>query len=119
MDKKELTCICCPMGCRVEVIGTDSGLKVSGNQCKRGEVYAISELTAPTRVLTSTVKTNSKFLSRLPIRTDKPMPKELMFKAMDLLNNVLVEVPVKTGDKVIENMLGTDVNVIASRSLYN
>lgn len=117
MDKNELICISCPMGCHLEAIRTEQGYIVSGNKCKRGEVYAISELTAPTRVLTSTVKTNSNFLSQLPVRTDKPMPKEMMFKAMEALDNIFVEVPIRIGDKIINNLLGTEVNIIASRSI--
>lgn len=117
MDKKELTCISCPIGCHLEVITTDQGLEVTGNQCKRGEAYAISEVTAPTRVFTTTVKVSSNFLRRLPVRTDKPMPKEMMFRAMDILDDLFVEVPVKAGDKIVDNLLGTGVNIIASRSI--
>lgn len=116
MNKRELTCISCPIGCRLEVTTTDQGYIVSGNQCKRGETYGISEVTAPTRALTSTVRTNSNFLRRLPVRTDKPMPKEMMSEAMIIINKVNIEVPIKAGDIIIEKLLGTDVNIIASRS---
>lgn len=117
MNKRELTCISCPIGCCLEVTTTDQGYIVSGNQCKRGETYGISEVTAPSRALTSTVRTNSNVLRRLPVRTDKAMPKEMMYEAMKLINNLNVEVPIKAGDIVIEKLLGTDVNIIASRSI--
>lgn len=117
MDKRELTCISCPIGCSIEVTKTDQNYIVTGNQCKRGETYGISEVTAPTRALTSTVRTNSNVLRRLPVRTDKPMPKELMSEAMEIINNSNVEVPIKLGDIIIERLLGTDVNIIASRSI--
>ena len=40
-----------------------------------------------------------------------------MYEAMKLINNLNVEIPIKAGDIVIEKLLGTDVNIIASRSI--
>lgn len=54
--KTELTCIVCPMGCHLNVEQSEEGFKVEGNTCKRGEKYAVQELTNPTRVITTTVK---------------------------------------------------------------
>ena len=51
---RDLVCIVCPKGCRLRIEQTDDGLQVSGNHCARGAEYAQTELTHPTRVLTST-----------------------------------------------------------------
>ena len=41
MGKKELTCICCPMGCALSVeLEGSNVLTVKGNTCKRGDTYA-------------------------------------------------------------------------------
>lgn len=37
MEEKKLTCICCPMGCQLQVTIRDGQVeKVEGNTCKRG-----------------------------------------------------------------------------------
>ena len=51
---EKLICIACPIGCHLE-IDVEDDYKVTGNQCKRGPIYAKKELTNPTRIVTSTV----------------------------------------------------------------
>ena len=111
---KEFICIECPKGCRLTI---DENLNVTGNTCIRGKKYAINEVTAPKRIITSTVVVNSKIVSRLPVMTENEVPKELMFEIVKELNNVRVEVPVKCRDVIIENVCGTGVNIIATRTL--
>lgn len=49
MEKRELICIGCPMGCPMTVtMENGEVLSVSGNTCKRGDVYARKEVTNPT-----------------------------------------------------------------------
>lgn len=112
---KELICIVCPRGCHLSV--DEENLKVSGNSCPRGEAYGISEVTNPTRVITSTVKIKNTSISRLPVKTDKPISKKLIFKVMELLDNVEIIDHVKRGDVILKNILDTDVNIIACRDL--
>lgn len=117
---KDLVCIVCPVGCRLTIEQDDTadqGYKITGNQCKRGIAYAIEEMTHPTRMVPTTVKIEGAFLNRLPVRTDKPIDKNLIFKAMDVINEFSIKAPVKMGDVLIENILGTDVNIIATRSM--
>jgi CxxC motif-containing protein len=111
---KEFICIECPKGCRLTI---DENLNVTGNTCIRGKKYAINEVTAPKRIITSTVVVNSKIVSRLPVMTENDVPKELMFEIVKELNNVRVEVPVKCRDVIIENVCNTGVNIIATRTL--
>lgn len=111
---KEFVCIECPKGCRLTI---DENLNVTGNTCNRGKVYAINEVTCPKRIVTSTVVVNSKIVSRMPVMTENEIPKEKMFDIIEALNNVRLEVPVKCRDVVIENVCGTGVNIIATRTL--
>ncbi|KXG73678.1 DUF1667 domain-containing protein [Thermotalea metallivorans] len=120
MDKREMICIVCPVGCRLtlyEDAHREKGYRVEGNQCRRGEDYGIKELVNPTRVLTTTVKITNVSLNRLPVRTDKPIPKGKIFECMDILHQVEVQGPIRMGDIIIENILHTGVNIIASRSM--
>lgn len=117
---RDMVCIVCPMGCHMTLEKDDqetSGIKVLHNQCPRGKVYAIEEMTAPTRMLTSTVIIENGFLKRLPVKTSAPIPKGELMNAMGELDKVLVKAPVHVGDVLIENLLGTGVSIVASRSM--
>ena len=115
--KNNITCIVCPMGCRMTITKIDDEYKVEGNTCKRGEKYGIQELIAPKRMVTSTVKINGSVLHMLPIKTSESIPKEMIFDVMDVLSEVSVNAPIKMGDIIIEDILGTGVNILATRSI--
>jgi CxxC motif-containing protein len=115
--KKEFICIVCPQGCRLTVEEKDGNYQVTGNTCKRGEEYGINEMTAPKRVITSTVKLVGGHYPRLPVKTDGEVPKELIFDCMTEINHITVISPVQMGDVVLQNVLGTGVNVVATRTL--
>lgn len=110
----KLICIVCPRGCHLEI---DEKLNVTGNSCKRGEVYGKAEVTNPTRTVTSTVKLNSKNLKMLPVRTDKPISKSKMFEVIEILKNTSVNAPIKSGEEIVKNILDTDVNIISTRTV--
>lgn len=118
--KHDIVCIVCPVGCRLEVTEPDTKdgeYTVTGNKCPRGEKYGKKELINPTRVLPTTVKINNGFLNRLPVRTNGEIPKGKIFEAMEVINNTVVEAPIKMGDVIIPDILGTGVDVVASRSM--
>ena len=104
----ELTCICCPMGCTITVEKKGEEFIVSGNGCPRGKKYAVEELTAPTRTVTSSVKVNGG---------DKPIAKNLVFDSLKTLEKVVLAAPVHIGDVIVENVLGTGVNFVATREV--
>lgn len=110
--KKEFICIVCPRGCRISV---DDDLNISGNQCPRGKTYVENEMKSPTRILTTTVRTIFEHTPRLSCKTNKPIPKELLFKAMEVINDVVIEEEINIGDIIIMNILDTGANVIATK----
>ena len=111
---KELICITCPRGCHLKV---DDDLNVTGNFCPRGAMYAKAELTHPVRTLTSTVKISSILEDRLPVKSERPLPKELIFKAMEEIDKIKVNAPICIGDIIIKNILNTDINIIATKDI--
>ena len=113
---KELICIVCPRGCHLE-IDVDNNYKVSGNLCPRGAEYGVKELTSPTRVVTSTVRIKGGIHNRLPVKTNGAIPKDLNFQCMKLLDDIEVSSPIKVGDVIIENVLGTGIDLIATRNM--
>ena len=117
MKKHELICIVCPIGCHLEVIKNGEEYTVEGNKCPRGKKYGIKELTNPTRVVTSTVRIKGGILNRLPVKTNGDIAKEKIFECMKLLNKIEVESPIKVGSVIIKDVLGTSVDVVASRSM--
>ncbi|MTI49599.1 DUF1667 domain-containing protein [Sporosalibacterium faouarense] len=117
MEDIIIVCTSCPLGCKISIEKCDSGYKVIGNNCRRGEVYVIEELTNPKRIVTSTVKINKSSISRLPVRTDKPISKEKIFDCINEINKVEICAPVNIEDIIISNILGTNANLVASRSM--
>jgi len=112
----ELVCIVCPIGCHMEV-DIENDYKVTGNQCGRGPLYAKEELTAPKRVVTSTIKIKGGIYNRVPIKTRDPIPKELVFECMKEINKLEVNSPVRMGEVVLEDVLGTGVDIVATRDM--
>ena len=112
----ELICITCPKGCHLKV-DEENGYAVTGNSCPRGAVYGKSELLHPVRTITSTVRVEGASIPRLPVKTDRPLAKEKMMDCMRLLDGILVQAPVHVGDVLAENILGTDVNIVACKTL--
>ena len=114
---RELTCIVCPKGCqlKVELDENKKVLSVTGHTCKRGEVYANTECTAPMRTITTTAAVIGGGV--VPVKTDKTVPKEMMFAWMKVINQVRVSEDAKLGDIVIENILGTGANVVTTRNV--
>lgn len=117
MIEKEYTCIICPLSCDLILSNNNKNLSVTGNTCKRGEIYAISEYTNPTRMVTTTVKTNSKELKVLPVISRDPIPKNMIRKCLDLLHRTHVKDSINAGDVVISNILETGVDILAARTI--
>ncbi len=117
--KKEMICITCPIGCHLNVEWNEQTdeMIVSGNKCKRGEVYAANELKDPKRMITSLVKITGGIHPVLPVITSGAIPKPLIFDVMNELKEVEVKSPIKMGEVIIENILNTGVDVLASRSM--
>ena len=116
--EKEIVCIVCPTGCRIQVRGPDEEHRaVSGNECKRGEEYALKEATDPRRTLITTVRIDHGTLRRLPVRTNREIPKRGIFPCMEVINRVRVEAPVEVGQVIVTDILGTGADVVATRSM--
>ncbi len=114
---KELVCIVCPNGCTLGIEGEGENIKVTGNKCKRGVDFAISEMTCPMRTVCSTVKTAFTGCPVLPVRVSKEIPKDKIFDIMRELDKITVKTPLKRGETVIENILGLGADIIATSSI--
>jgi CxxC motif-containing protein len=119
MIEKKVTCIICPVGCEVIVKGSERAVEeLTGFQCKKGKTYATDEYLNPKRILTSTVKVRNYDYAVLPVRSDVPVPKSILFECMEIIKRTIVSAPVKKGQIVIENILGSGANIVASTSTH-
>ena len=111
---REMTCIVCPLGCNLKVELEDGKvLSVTGNTCPRGEKYAKEECVHPMRTITTTVRCeNGEILS---VKTDRTIPKEKMFEAMQIINKVKAKTPINAGDVILEDLFGA--KVVATKEL--
>lgn len=118
MNTRELTCICCPLGCALTVTFQNNKIsQVSGNNCRRGDVYTRKEVTNPTRIVTSTVRVIGGSCPMVNVKTESDIPKDKIAACMAALKGVEIPAPVRIGDVVVKNVAGTDVNIIAARNV--
>ena len=99
MEKKELTCICCPMGCALSV------------ELEGSNVLTVN----PVRMVTSIVKVKNGQLKMLPVKTKEPIDKSKIKECLEALKNIEVQAPIHIGDIVVKNVVGVDI--VASRNI--
>ena len=116
---KKLVCIVCPNSCELEITEGENGLSVSGSKCKRGVQFALDEMTAPKRTISSVVKTAFAQVPVLPVRVSAEIPKDKIFDVMNEINHVTVTKRVGRGDPVIKNVLSLGVDVIATSDILS
>ena len=110
----ELICTLCPSGCRLSVSGD---LTVTGNGCPKGIEYGKNEVTNPVRTLTTTVRLTNTTAARLPVKTDRPIPKSALLDCMKEKNKITAAAPVAMGQIIAENIGKTGADLIATRSI--
>lgn len=118
MEKIELTCIGCPMGCPL-VVETENGevKSVTGNTCPRGAAYGRKEVTNPTRIVTSSVRVNGGTLAVVSCKTASDVPKGKIFDVVRALKTVEVAAPVAIGQVLVPDVAGTGVAVVATKNV--
>ena len=115
MEIRNMICISCPIGCEMEVhIREGELIELKHNQCPRGLTYATNEIENPKRHITTTIPINSPGYPMLSVKTSEEIPKSMIFEIMEEINKVEAKVPVKMGDVIIENILDTGVDILAS-----
>ena len=118
MDKRELICIGCPLGCPLTVTLENGEItSVSGNTCPRGDSYARKEITNPTRIVTSTIPVEGGAQKMVSCKTESDIPKNKIFHITMELRDLCVKAPVAIGDVLVENVAGTGVNIIATKNI--
>ncbi len=114
-ETKNLICIGCPMGCPMTVtVENGQVTAVSGNTCKRGSDYARREVTAPARVLTTTVRVDHGAAPVVPVRTRGEVPKAQLMDCVRALRDLRLEAPIAAGQVLCSDLCGTGAPLIAT-----
>lgn len=115
MTEKKITCIICPIGCEITVKGDGNQItSIEGYACKRGETYAQNEYICPVRMLTSTIKVEGADVPLVAVRSDRPVPKDLLMQCMEEVKKAKVTAPVFRYDILIHDILGSGINIVAT-----
>lgn len=119
MSEKSITCVGCPMGCRLSVrLEHGKVVSVDGAGCGRGAVYARQECVCPTRMVTSLVRVRGR-RAPLSVKTSRPIPKEKIFDCLEIIHRVEAIPPVRIGDALAKDVCGTGADVVATGSVEN
>ena len=120
----QFNCTTCPSECllTVEVERDADGAvvevrSVTGNSCPRGDKFAHQELICPMRVLTTTIAVSGGDEALLPVRTAEAIPLALHAQAMNLIRGLVINAPIRIGDVVLEDLLGTSIDLVASMDI--
>ncbi len=115
---EKIICTTCPKGCTLEV-NRDGQTVVSvlNNGCKRGIDYASQEISDPRRMVASSVRVTGALHPLMPVHTSAPFPKPRIPELLKLLREVEITAPVKVDQVVIQNALGTGIDVMTSRTM--
>ena len=117
-ELRELICIGCPMGCAMTVtVESGAVVSVDGNTCKRGGEYAHREVIAPTRMLTTTLPVSNGERPTVPVKTNGEVPKPMLLDCARALSTIKLSAPIRAGEVVVSNLLGTGIDVIAVKNI--
>ena len=118
IEKKHFTCVTCPIGCEIDVELQDGNVvSMEGSKCKKGKEFVLQELEEPMRILTTTVRIQGARWAMLPVRTDKPIPKRLLFRVIEELANIELQAPAKMSDVIVGDIAGTGADIVATRNM--
>jgi len=118
--EKEITCIVCPIGCKILVRTDGTRFEVlRGSKCKRGIEYARNEALDPRRMLTTSVLVKNGDWPLASVKSSRPIPKEKLFLVLQEIKTAKVESPVKSGQVILRNVADTGIDIIATKTVKN
>jgi len=115
----KLTCIVCPRGCEMEVEKKNGQWTVTGNECKRGETYALQEARNPLRILTTSLPVTGGDYEMVSVKTAQPIPKGMISEALKVLRDKTLAAPIEMGQTIVPDIAGTGVDLVATRQVQS
>lgn len=120
INKKEITCIVCPIGCKITLRkkGTSSDV-ITGNKCKKGKEYARNEVFDPRRILTSSIRVEGGEWPLVSVKSTNPVPKEKIFTVLKKLHKTTIKAPVKSQQLILKNVANTGIDIITTKTVHS
>ena len=115
-DETNITCILCPIGCEIR-INKKELIIIDGAKCEKGIEYSKNEVLNPKRILATSILVKNGILPLLSVKTSKPIPKEKIFKILEIIKRTSVNAPVEIGEIIIKNILDTGSDIIATKTI--
>ncbi len=112
-----LTCILCPVGCEIEVKRGTKELDLKGYQCEKGIDFATEEVLRPLRNLATSVPLKGSETLMVSVRLSGRVPRDMLFPILEKISRLRPDGPVRRGQVLIPNVLGTGADVIATRTV--
>jgi CxxC motif-containing protein len=118
-SEKEVTCIICPIGCKI-IVKTEGKFQdiVKGNKCKKGVEYARNEIFDPRRMLTSSMLVNGGEWPLVSVKSTAPIPKDKIFVVLEEIHKTTIEAPVKSHQIILKNLLNSGIDIIATKTIH-
>ncbi len=116
-NAEKLTCVLCPVGCELEAMHTERGLDLRGHMCEKGIEFATEEILYPKRNIATSVPVKGRAARLVSVRLSDRVPREMIFPVLAEIARLRPEAPIKRGDVLLRNVLGTGADVIATRTV--
>ena len=118
--KKEITCIICPIGCKIKMENEGRSLTIlKGNKCKKGIEYARNELLNPRRMLTSSIRVEEGEWPLVSVKSTHPVPKDKLFSILKELHKTTIRAPVKSQQIILKNVVNSGIDIIATKTVHS
>ena len=116
--RKTIICTTCPNGCEITADYTNrDDFTIEGNRCKRGYEFTLNECFEPKRMFTGSVKLKGASRRMLPLRSNAPVPKELLMDISESIRDMEINAPVSSQQVIVKDVLGTGVDLISSMTV--
>ncbi len=117
--RSTIVCIVCPVSCPVDVEWTrdDGVLSLENHLCRLAREYVESELFDPRRMLTTSVPVDEGDWPSVSVKTNVPIPRDMMLEAMGEITGLRVKAPIRIGDIILPDVLGTGASIVATRNV--
>jgi len=117
-SKKQITCIVCPIGCKILVKTDGKNFEVcNGNKCIKGIEYARAEALNPKRMLTSSVLVKNGDWPLVSVKSSRPVPKNRISQVLNEIKKARINAPILLGQILIKNVANTKINIVATKSV--
>jgi len=118
MDEKKITCIVCPIGCKILVKTDGKQFEiVEGSRCKKGVEYARDEALDPRRMLTTSILVKGGEWPLASVKSSRSIPKDKIFTVLREIHEIVVNAPVNSGQVIVKNIANIGIDIVTTKTI--